>query len=573
MPSPGRSIGKKTWLAPALVIGVVGAGVLGVAGLLAGAGEDPKSTAKGGVKGVASDRAVARVMSFEVTTTCNGELESRNKIEVRNPLEQDSSIMDIAPEGVQVKKGDLLVRLNTDKLQQSIDDETLRLQSADADKIAAETGYDIQLNENESNTRQAALKVELARLALRQWAEGDAKKKRQELALAIDTAALELERLAEKYTTSQELLGEGFISKDECDRDEVSYIEAISKYETAFLAKEVYENYEFQKDQKTKQSDVDEAQAELGRVELNNRSQAASKLAKRDNQRRQVEVIANRLQKLKTQRDAATVLAPSDGLVVYASSFERNNWGSRDGPFQIGQQVAPNQLLIILPDTSEMVGAIRVTESLAGRVRQGQHATVRVDAAAGATFDGTVESIGVMAETGGWRDPNLREYTVRVSLVNKSGVPLKPAMRCEARIVLDQVSDALAVPVQAVFSEGPVQYVNVESPPGRFTRRPVKIGRRSETLAEIRAGLSPDEVVLLRQPTAAESSNASWAPEQLKAAGYIISENGSIVPEGRPEGGQRPGGNKGGSGRRGGSQGAGSPTDAKPAPATPGDKG
>lgn len=519
---------------------VSGLGLLTLAGLgvglpMGGAEPAPTPAPSGGNSGLPADRVAAKLLAFDVTTTANGELEAREKIEIRNPLDQQSTIVQIIAEGTWAKKGDLLVQLNVDDLQQKMDEESLRLESGNADLVAAENAYNIQINENTSKLRQAQLKVTLAELALRQWQEGDVRKKRQELTLAIDKAGLELERLAEKFRRSQELLIEGFISKDECDRDEVAYIEAISSFTTANLAMRVYDQYEYQKDEKTKLSDLEEARSELERTRLNNEIELTSKDAKRNNQRASVTIMRNRFEKMTKDRNAATLKAPADGLVVYSTSMDRNRWGGGDGPLQIGQQVYPNQLLIILPDTSEMVASIRVNESLAGRVKQGQKVIVKVDAASGAVFEGQVDSIGVMAESGGWRDPNLREYTVRVPLDAKNA-GLKPAMRCEAKLILDTVPEVLTVPVQAVFNEGPVQFV-YEPSGSRFVRVPVRIGRRSENVAEITSGLEAGRVVALREPRGGEATVSPWDTEALKKLGYRISEAGQVLPDG-PSGGR-----------------------------------
>jgi HlyD family secretion protein len=484
-----------------------------------------------------ADLAVARLSSFEITTTANGELEARNKIEIRSELDQQSTVVRIVPEGTRVKPGDELMALNAEEIQVKVDDEKLKVESARAEFEVARNDHEIQNKENESLLRQSRLKVELAELAMRQWAEGDVVKKRRELELAVERAQLELSRLADVYLRSQELNSEGFLSKNEMDRDEVLYIEAIAEFKISQLAYEVYENFERLKDEKKFESDVAEAIEELDKTKLNNRSLLANKLAEMNNRREQLLGLERKLAKLSKQRDDATIVADREGLVVYGSSVDRNQWGrgGGDSTLTIGSTVSPNQLLMILPDTSEMLAAVRVHESLAGRIRTGQQVTVRIDAAGGVTFSGTVESVGVMAETGGWRDPNLREYTIRVALNTGDVTNLKPAMRCEARIVLDRISDALTVPVQAIFNEGPVQYayVPVQSRSGnRYTRVPVRVGRRSDTIVEVVKGLDAGQVVLLREPSAGETMSAPFEKEALLAAGYKFDADGKVMSEG-----------------------------------------
>ena len=529
----------KTWAISAVVLAALAGGV----SLLA-AGKQPDQT----TKAQTSDIALARKQAFDITTTANGDLQAKNQIELRSTLERDATIQSIIAEGTRVKKGDLVVKLNGDAIQTQIDEQTPRLASARASVIAAENQYQIQLNDNASALRKAELQLELAQLTLMQWEEGDVVKRRQELSLEISRSELDLERLAEKLRRSEDLLREGFIAKDERDRDEVAYIEAISKYKNARLALDVYENFEFSKERKQKLSDVEETRAEVERVKLNNDSQLASKDADRLSQREQLTLLETQVRKLREQLAATSVVAPQDGLVVYATSLEGGGrWGNDQGSWQIGQQVYPNQLIVVLPDTTEMIAAVRVHEAIAGRVRPGQLVNLKIDAAGGRTFEGVVDSIGVMAETGGWRDPNLREYTVRVSLKDQGDAELKPSMRVEARVLLNKVEETLAVPAQALFSEGAVQFVYM--PEGnKFVKRPVRVGRRSETTAEIAAGIGEGDAVLLRTPQAGEVLARAWDKEQLTASGYRMLENGQIVadrpagaPGGRPGPGRGPG--------------------------------
>lgn len=518
--------------------------VLGSAGILlvsagiavasTGAFEPARTSAptkKSGDEGLTADIAIARIQSFDIATTASGELQAKNQIEIRSLLESQSTITEVVPEGTLVKKGDLLVRLKSDNIQTQIDEEILRVESARAELVAAENSYEIQVSENESKTSAAKLKLDLAVLTLEQWTKGDVEQQRQQLDLAIEKSDRDLARLSEKFERSEELFAQGFLSKNERDTDEIAMIEAEANVKKSALQREIYWSYTHPKDQRSKQSDVDQAIAELERVQRQNDIQLTSKDADRLNKRRQKTVREQRLAKLEQQLAACEILAPSDGLVVFATSIERNRWGGGgEGPLQIGREVYPNMLLIVLPDTSAMVASVRVHESLAGRIRPGQRATVTIDALGGTLLSGAVASIGVMAETGGMRDPNLREYTVRVMLDPSSVISeLKPAMRCDATITMGRVENALAVPLQAIFTDGAVRHVY--APRGtKYVKVPISVGRRSDILAEVTAGLSEGARVLLREPAPGEVLNIPWDDAQLAAAGYTRDESGEIIP-------------------------------------------
>lgn len=531
--------------------GGVAVGAAALAALAGGVmlqGEGSKRSAEvpkaaGALRG---DVGEAQVLSFDITTTVTGDLRAKKQKEVRSELEVESSIMEVVPEGTAVKKGDLLVRLNSDQIKNQLDQEQLNYENSKADVVSAENAYSIQLSENESRVRAGQLKLDLAQLELKQWENGERVQKLQDIDLALDRTSKDLERVTDKYARSLNLHEQGFLSKDELQRDEISLREAKAARAKAELEQKTYTSYQEPRERKQKESNVDEAKAELERVKQQNEIQLASKEADRTNKRRQLELRKERVEKLQKQYDSCTIVAPEDGLVVYGASMDGDNFWNQNGPLQVGRRVNPNEVLITLPDTREMMAQVKVPESLAGRVRPGLDATVRIDALPGQSLSGQIESIGVLAEGGGWRDPNRREYTVKIAIEHdSSSTPLKPSMRCEATLVLGRVEDATAVPLQAIFNEGRLSYVWV--PEGsRYRRVPVQIGRRSDTLAEIRAGLTAGAAVLLREPASGERLNVPWGEEELKAVGFRLADNGQ--PEPIPGVGGPPGGGRRGRG-------------------------
>jgi hypothetical protein len=156
-------------------------------------------------------------------------------------------------------------------------------------------------------------------------------------------------------------------------------------------------------------------------------------------------------------------------------------------------------------------------------------------------ISGDVLGVSVLAESGGWRDPNRRDYTVRVALEQRDDLALKPSMRCKAQILLDEVREALSVPVQAVFRKGRASFVYVPDG-GGFAQKLVRVGRTSEVDAEIVDGLAAGDVVLLREPRAdeitsqlsPESINPPAADSREARAGSAGESSGGAGRPGRP---------------------------------------
>jgi HlyD family secretion protein len=451
-----------------------------------------------------TDVVEVRRGGFDVTVPASGELAASRQIEIKNQLEGRAVITEIVAEGAFVHAGDVLVRFNDEEIRNELKDADESVISARNDLASAEAELKIINKTRESEIEKAVLAVEIAELDLEGWERGEVVSMRQDLALAVETAELNYNRLLERFDASKRLYEQEFISLDEFKQDEIALVEARARLDQAKLDIEVYENFENIKQRKQKESDLEQARKEHSRVI--DRQEATVARAESDlfSRQRHLESRLERLKNHQAQLEQCTVRAPSDGLVVYASSLEGGRWMRESGNgLQVGTELWRNQLIIVLPDISLMVAEVKINEALTGMIRPGQSATVTCDAAPDVPLTGTVESIGVLAESYGWRDPNRRDYTVRIRLDGRNALDLKPSMRCQATIRVDHVAEAVHVPIQAVHREGAATFVYVPDGAG-YSQKLVTVGRASEMYIEITAGLDAGASVLLREPAAKE---------------------------------------------------------------------
>ena len=485
---------RKRGLTGSVLLGLVAVTVLVVIGLVwLGAVETGTKATEKDVHNVARG-------DFMISIPASGELSANKLVEIRNPLETRGIIMEIVGEGTSVKKGDVLVKFNQDALEQKIKDDEDKLVDAQNKLITEEQSLAIALSTMKSELDKAALSIEIAELALMAWTEGDHIKKTQTLDLAVETAQINSTRLTKRFEEAKDLVDQGFISRDEYERDRIAMIESAAKVKQATLDLDVYARYTSKQDEKTKLSDVDQAIAERSRVMQRHEAEMVTQNADVATAQKRVTSMEERLADLKEQLSLCTIDAPTDGLVVYKTSLSSGRWGrGDDNPPTVGTDVSPNELVILLPDTNQMIANVKVSEALSGRIRQGQNAIVYSEAHPNTPINGTVQTVSVLAESGGWRDPNRRDYTVRIVLDVEPGMELKPSMRCRSEIQLGRVVDAISVPIQSVFRTGPVAYVYVPEDDG-WSQRQVQLGRSSELAIEVVDGVEIGEVVLLREP-------------------------------------------------------------------------
>lgn len=441
--------------------------------------------------------------SFQISITATGELESKNEVEIKCQVEGGTTIVDLIDEGASVAEGDVLVRLADDKIKDKIEQAMLEVEQGRADQVAAQQQLSIQQSEANSRIESAQLAVQIADLDLARWEMGTDPQKQRELNLELEKAKRNLVRAKRDAELSRQLYDEKFISLGELEDDQVAVIEAENTLATAQLDIDVYDSYTRPMERRRVGSALDQARAELDRTHRRNNSQLAQARALLQSKTRALRIRESKLEKLNKQFAGTVVKAPQAGLVVYATSIGAR-W-RRQNPITQGREVSFNETMIVLPDTRRMVAALKVHESLLTQINTGQQGTVTIDARPDTPLKGTVSNIAVMAEDGGWMNPDLREYVVHLDLPDDADDTLRPSMRCSGRIMIDRAENVLAVPVQAVWSEGKQRYCYTRTLGGHARQRFVNVGRSSETYAEITGGLEEGDRVLLRKPRPGEA--------------------------------------------------------------------
>ena len=172
---------------------------------------------------------------------------------------------------------------------------------------------------------------------------------------------------------------------------------------------------------------------------------------------------------------ALTYRSPVSGTVVQKNAVE-------------GQYVSEGTDLYLLADLSSVWLVAQVYEFELGRLQVGQSVKATVAAFPGRELAGRIVLIEPLLER------ETRTARVRVVLPNPRG-DLKPGMFADARLALP-LGERLSVPRSAVIDTGTRQLVYVETAPGTFTPRDVKLGAAAGDRREVLEGLREGEKVV-----------------------------------------------------------------------------
>ncbi len=156
-----------------------------------------------------------------------------------------------------------------------------------------------------------------------------------------------------------------------------------------------------------------------------------------------------------------------------------------------GQPVSPNDALIEIVDLSTVEAVANVPQHLAGRIKLGQKAHIKLPALPDKVFEAKLVHLAVIADEA--------SGTVEAAFhVANPETLLRPGMRAEFNIVVGTRENVTSVPRSAIQGSAQDRYVYVKDfdLENAFVKAPVAVGTMNDRFAEITSGLLPgDEVV------------------------------------------------------------------------------
>jgi hypothetical protein len=216
-----------------------------------------------------------------------------------------------------------------------------------------------------------------------------------------------------------------------------------------------------------------------------------------------------KLIKIEDQIKKTTILAPCDGLVVYATSAKGGLASMMKEPLTEGQQVFERQELIYMPTDTSTMAEVGIHETSLAKVRIGQPAIVTVETLPGKRFFGTVGIVAPLPDsTNMFLNPDLKVFNTQV-YIDTEAAELRSGMTCNVEIIVEKYDDAVYVPLQAVTRVAGDAIVHVREE-NSFVPRKVEIGLDNNLMIRIISGLKEGEVVLLDPPL--KSSAAETVP-------------------------------------------------------------
>lgn len=443
-----------------------------------------------------------------------GTIKARQQEIIYNQLEGRTSIVWIIPEGTPVKKGDLLVELDSSTLTDRKIDQEIRVRNAEASLVNAKENLEVIKNQALSDVNEAELNLLFAQQDLKKYEEGEYPIAVASAQSDIQLAQEELARAEQTLEWSKKLYAEKYISQTELQADQLAASRARVRLEVAQNNLRLLQEYTYTRQIEQLRSNVFQAQMALERVRRKASADVVQAQANLEARELEYNREKEKLAKILDQLAKTKIYAPVDGMVVYATSAQSGGRRMMDNrqPLQEGVEVFERQELIYLPTANLYKADVAIHESSLQKVRIGLPARITVDAIPDKVFFGTLSRIAPLPDPQSmWMNPDLKVYNSEIALQGEDA-RLRTGLSCKVEIIVWQYDDLVYVPVQAVIRvEGkPVVYVMDKD--GKQHKREVEIGLDNGSMVAILAGLSGGELVVLTPPLEGATATVGWHP-------------------------------------------------------------
>lgn len=463
--------------------------------------------------------------TLDVTVMESGNLKAIDSQSIVSQVSRTMKIAYIIEEGTNispedVKEGKVLVKFDSNELEDELYSRESDLESARSSLTEAEEGLLIQQSDNESSIREAELEVTYAMNDLRKLVGddlanevlgkepeniidllesphlgGQTKQDLDQYQGDIEIARTKLGRAQETLKFTQELFDKQYVSKNELETDKLDLQSQKLNVQTAESKLHIYRRYEFVKVFQKAWATLLSSREKFTRAKAVARSKLAQAEAKLKNREAGFQRSKNRLEDLKRDIANCTIKATQPGFVVYEAPPRWYN----TGPLQEGSDVRSKQVIIQLPDLSRMGVEVKIQEAQIDLIAPGQPANITIDAMPDRHFTGKVLKKAVLPSSQSWwANPDLKVYETNIELDDSNeDHTLRPGMTATVEILIEKIENVQRVPIQSVQTdEEGKHYCYLKS----GQRVEVELGKRNDVYVQVTKGLSDGDEILLTPP-------------------------------------------------------------------------
>ncbi len=265
-----------------------------------------------------------------ISITEEGALRALNETVIRSGLDGYNRIIQLAPEGSYVQKGDLLVELDSSGVKEKLNEQELLQQQSLFFVQQAQGNVAIQKLMAESQIKDAEVAVEDALSDLEKYRDGDAPLLIKTIEARSAVLAEQVRIAGERSVRTEQLFKSGNATRSDLEADALSLKReqlGIAQYQEDLR---LIKKYDRPNQIRLLQSKVEQARAELVRIKQRTSNEIAQAEADLKTSQGALDFVEEGLEQQQRRLANTKIFAPQNGLVVYASVSPFQSGGGDD---------------------------------------------------------------------------------------------------------------------------------------------------------------------------------------------------------------------------------------------------
>ena len=442
---------------------------------------------------------------FKIQVDLDGVFEApaMTELVLRPKQWQGLSVLEAAAHGSAVKKGDVLVKLDMEKIDRALDDLRAELKLGEIALKQAQEQFALL---------EKTTPLDMGAGERAQRIAGEDRKYYQEIGrpLSLKSQEMHLKFVRESLAYEKEELEqlEKMYKADDLTEETEKIVlkrqrDAVERAEWSLHTMEI-QNEKFLKTELPRQDQQMEESYRRRTLQWNkDRVELPRNLNKQRLELERLKIQSARaeekLHQMLADRESMLVKAPADGTVYYGrcQRGKFNDASALAESLRRNGSLQPNQVFMTVVESGPLFVRTAVAEDQLHKVYKGVEGTAAPTGYPDLKWDAEVEEVSAVPTSPG-------SFDARLSVSpEKSAKRVVAGMTCKIKLTPYAKSEAVVVPPKTVFSDPQDEeekFVYLLDKNGKAEKQPVQVGKQTDKQVEIRKGLKAGDKILLEAP-------------------------------------------------------------------------
>lgn len=432
-----------------------------------------------------------------------GSVSASKKHKLSLQANYSTKLLSIVDENTKVKAGDVLAVFETDALLERIDDLKTSYSNMEKELVLAIENAKVQERGNEVDMKVADDRLNQAEAALRKYLRLERSNSRKTYDLKISSAETSLATAQQDYENKkQEIANAGVTDDAQKKEDESALNDLKNKIDTAQntldsarMDRKAFKRYDDPIKLLRLYNELEQAKLNREKVRISTSSTLVQRNKQVDNLRSNMRRVRNQLEKYESYVPMMKLVAPADGIVIYADPDRR--WGNPD--IKPGMDVWKRLVILTIPEMNNLMVDFDLPETYRSRTKVGDRVIITPDSLPAMKLYGKIGKIATLPVNQiSWDSASPKVYNSRIVL-DRQDPQLVNGMSVQIEVISRVIKNTLFIPVEAVFERQSSFYV-YRRVGGSPKETAVSIGESNDNFVQITDGLEEGDVVYLYRP-------------------------------------------------------------------------